>query len=166
MTAVARDDFRAVMGSFGAGVTVITAIDAAGAPQALTATAFSALSAEPPMCLVCVSRGARSHGALLARRAFAVNILRASQAELSNRFASRRPDKFDGVDWQPGARTGCPLLADVLATAECEVTEVVAGGDHDIFLGRLVSARATDGAPLIYFRGGYAALRASSPSEG
>lgn len=165
MTAIARDQFRAVMGSFGAGVTVITGIDDAGAPQALTATAFSALSADPPMCLVCVSVGTRSHGALVARRAFAVNILRASQAALSNRFASRRPDKFDGVDWRPGPHTGCPLLAGVLALAECEVTDIVRGGDHDIFLGRLVGSETSDGEPLIYFRGAYASIEPRMQSK-
>ena len=158
MKTIATHDFRAVMGSFGAGVTVITGIDGGGAPQALTATAFSALSADPPMCLVCVSRHSRSHAALVARRAFAVNILRASQAALSDRFAGRSADKFAGIDWRPGPHTGCPLLADVLAVAECEIDQVVPGGDHDIFLGRLVGAETRDGEPLIYFRGAYASL--------
>lgn len=157
--------FRAVMGSFGAGVTVITGVDVDGAPQALTATAFSALSAEPPMCLVCVSKHTRSHGALVRGGAFAVNILAASQVALSNHFAGRADDKFAGVSWRPGPHTGCPLFDGVLATAECQIVSVVDGGDHDIFLGRLLGAEISEGEPLIYFRGAYASLEPRMDSK-
>jgi flavin reductase (DIM6/NTAB) family NADH-FMN oxidoreductase RutF len=155
---VGKAEFRAVMGSFAASVTVVTTIDVDGTPHALTATAFSSLSQEPPLCLVCVNRGSRAHEPMRVGRRFAVNMLAAGQEAVSARFAKPGPDKFAGVDWSAGPTTGCPLLPDALAWLECEVTEIFAGGDHDIFVGRLLSTRVREGAPLVYFRGRYATL--------
>jgi flavin reductase (DIM6/NTAB) family NADH-FMN oxidoreductase RutF len=151
-------DFKAAMASFAAGVTVVTTLDSTDGPQALTATAFSALSASPPLCLVCVDKRARAHPALLERKRFAVNILSATQRALSLQFSNRTGDKFAGVDWSRGPATGCPLIPGSLAFVECETVEVYGGGDHDIFVGRLLDVKVRDGEPLVYFRGSYAAL--------
>jgi flavin reductase (DIM6/NTAB) family NADH-FMN oxidoreductase RutF len=155
---VSADDFKAAMGSFAAGVTVVTTIDEQGAPQAVTATAFSSVSLDPPLCLVCIDRRARTYRPILYRRSFAVNILRAEQEWLSDRFASAIPDRFATVPWVSGEVTGCPVIEEALASMECEVVEVHTGGDHDIFLGRPTSVRVHDGAPLVYFRGNYSSL--------
>jgi flavin reductase (DIM6/NTAB) family NADH-FMN oxidoreductase RutF len=158
MTDVSKDDFKKVMASFAASVTVVTTVDDAGKLVGLTATAFSSLSMEPPLCLVCVDKRGASHDAIEANRRFAVSILASEQTELSNRFASRREDKFDGVAWRAGASTGCPLLDGAIATMECELIDVLPGGDHSIFVGKLVSTSVSEGAPLLYFRGGYRTL--------
>lgn len=155
---ISRDAFRTFMGSFGSSVTVITTLDCEGTPRALTATAFTSLSADPPLCLVCIRRGSQALSALTEHGKFAVNILGSHQAELSSRFASSADDRFAGVDWQHGEVTNCPRLPDVLAFAECEVQEAVPGGDHDIVIGRLVSTEVRDGGPLLYFRGQYRQL--------
>ena len=155
---ITKEQFRAAMGSFAAGVTVITTLDADGTPHALTATAFSSLSADPPLCLVCVDKQSRAHEALTVGRRFAVNMLGEGQHEVSGHFASRVDDKFDGKDWQAGEHTGCPLLPDVIATVECEITEILAGGDHDIFIGLMLGVQVHEGTPLVYWRGGYAAV--------
>ncbi len=147
------------MGSLAAGVTVVTTLDETGVPCALTATAFSSLSAEPPLCLVCVDKQARANLALHHSRRFAVNLLRDSQAHLSTHFASAVSDKFADVAHELGGVTGCPLLEGTLAAIECEVTEAHAGGDHDIFIGLVVSARIEQGMPLVYWRGVYSRLR-------
>lgn len=159
---VTKDQFKAVMGSFAAGVTVVTTVEADGTPHAMTATAFSSLSANPPLCLVCVDKTARMHVPLTESGKFAVNLLAAGQDAASNHFASKADDKFDGRDFQPGERTGCPILPGVLGWMECEVTEVHRGGDHDIFVGLLLNASAEpDGEPLVYWRGGYRSLTES-----
>jgi flavin reductase (DIM6/NTAB) family NADH-FMN oxidoreductase RutF len=155
---VATDEFRAAMGSFAAGVTVITTLDASGAPQALTATAFSSVSLSPPLCLVCVARRTRAHQPLLNRGNFAVNILRAEQQWLSTRFASSVADRFAAVAWQPGRVAGCPILDEALVVMECRVVEVHAGGDHDIILGSPLWLRVREGTPLVYWRGSYSSL--------
>lgn len=154
----APEDFRAAMGSFAAGVTVITTLDANGAPQAVTATAFSSVSLSPPLCLVCIAKRTRTYQPLLLKGSFAVNILRAEQEWLSARFASSAVDRFASVAWEPGAVTGCPIITGALVSMECHVVEVHSGGDHDIFLGSPTSIRVHEGAPLVYWRGSYSSL--------
>lgn len=146
------------MGSFAAGVTVITTVTPEGRLVGLTATAFSSLSLDPPLCLVCVDRRGGSHDALAVSGKFAVNMLAADQVELSNRFASRTEDKFASVPYALGEATGCPLLEGVIASAECVVTEVLPGGDHSIFIGALLKVTSHEGAPLVYFRAAYRGL--------
>jgi flavin reductase (DIM6/NTAB) family NADH-FMN oxidoreductase RutF len=158
MAQVSKDEFKAVMGSFAAGVTVITTVTDDGKLFGLTATAFSSLSLDPPLGLVCIDRRAASHDAIAESRRFAVNLLRAGQEELSNRFASRSDDKFQGVAHRPGDVTGCPLFDDALAAMECRVVEVLAGGDHSIFVGELCSVRTGEGLPLVHWRGAYRGL--------
>jgi flavin reductase (DIM6/NTAB) family NADH-FMN oxidoreductase RutF len=157
-TDFALEDFRAAMGSFAAGVTVITTLDANGAPQAVTATAFSSVSLSPPLCLVCIAKRTRTYQPLLLKGSFAVNILRAEQEWLSARFASSAVDRFASVAWAPGTVTGCPIIAGALVSMECQVVEVHSGGDHDIFLGSPTSIRVHEGAPLVYWRGSYSSL--------
>ena len=152
---VSKDDFKAVMGSFAAGVTVVTTVDSEGRKWGLTATAFTSVSLDPPLCLVCVHKNSGSHGPLTAAGKFAVNLLSAEQDGLSNHFASRKDDKFAEVEHSDGAETGCPLLSGALATMECVTEHVYPGGDHDIFVGKLVSTSVSDGQALVYWRGKY-----------
>jgi len=155
---VAPEEFRAAMGSFAAGVTVITTLDGEGAPQAVTATAFSSVSLSPPLLLVCIAKRTRTYRPLLMKGSFAVNILRAEQEWLSARFASSVVDRFASVAWRAGRVTGCPIIDGALVSLECEVVEVHSGGDHDIFLGSPQSVQVQDGAPLVYWRGNYSSL--------
>ena len=149
--AASKDDFKACMSNFASGVTVVTTVDQGGKPWG----AFSSLSLDPPLCLVCIDRRAGSLETFRTSRRFAVNILSDKQEDISNRFASRSKDKFADTDWQPGPVLGCPVFADVLTWTECEVTEILPGGDHDIFVGQLVRVEAGEGQPLLYFNGTY-----------
>lgn len=153
---VTAEQFRALMGSFAAGVTVVTTRDLGGRPWGLTATAFTSLSLDPPLCLVCIDRRTASHRPLVDSGRFAVSVLTDQQQDVSNHFASKLPDKFAGVAWQPGPITAVPVLSDALAWMECAVECVHEGGDHDIFVGRILSAQVLDGRPLVYWRGSYA----------
>jgi flavin reductase (DIM6/NTAB) family NADH-FMN oxidoreductase RutF len=156
--AISKDDFKKVMGSFAAGVTVVTTVDTEGKPWGLTATAFTSLSMDPPLCLVCIDKRSGSHKAVADSKKFAVNLLRHSQETISNKFASRADDKYEGVEHTLGAETGCPLLAGALAKMECKLVNVFEGGDHSIFVGELCSVEVGEGAPLVYWRGGYRIL--------
>jgi flavin reductase (DIM6/NTAB) family NADH-FMN oxidoreductase RutF len=152
---VTTADFKAAMASFAAGVTVITTLDDSGRPFALTATAFASVSKNPPLCLVSVSHDAEAHPVISAMKRFAVNLLSRDQQGLSSRFATSGIEKFDGVAWTPGDATGCPLLAETLASVECTVSSVLTAGDHDIFIGAIQRIVLGSGDPLVYFRGGY-----------
>ncbi len=155
---IEKRDFRRVMGSFAASVTVVTTLDPDGSPHALTATAFTSVSIDPPLCLVCVDKASRAHRPMALGRKFAVNILSVEQQHWSAHFSSTLDDKFTGVKWEPGPDTGCPLLPGTLAWAECEVLDIFRGGDHDIFIGRVLAAEALEGEPLVYWRSRYARL--------
>jgi flavin reductase (DIM6/NTAB) family NADH-FMN oxidoreductase RutF len=144
---------RKVMGKFATGVTVVTTGGAAGL-HGLTANAVASLSLDPPLVLVAVDKRAHSLDFLKANRCFAVTILRLDQEAISKRFATPGPKDFDGLDYTTD-ETDSPVLAGCLAYVDCRVTDVLPGGDHEIFLGEVVAGAAHDGDPLLYFSGAY-----------
>jgi flavin reductase (DIM6/NTAB) family NADH-FMN oxidoreductase RutF/DNA-binding GntR family transcriptional regulator len=144
--------FRRVIGNFMSGVVVITTSDEDG-PHGMTVSAVSSLSMDPPMLLACLNTSSRTQEVVTRSGMFAVNILAQDQGELAARFARSGPvDKFETVAYSHG-RTGAPSLDGALAVLECTVAEVVTGGTHRVFLGRVVHAEASEGSPLAYFRG-------------
>jgi flavin reductase (DIM6/NTAB) family NADH-FMN oxidoreductase RutF len=154
----AQTGLREVMGQFATGVTVLTA--AGERAHGMTANAVTSVSLEPPMVLCCVSRAARMHDAIVTAGSYGVTVLASDQKDLAKYFADwRRPAglaQFDSVDWTPGPQTGAPLLGGALAWLECELSEVYEGGDHSIFLGRVVaSSRGTAQDSLVFYDGGY-----------
>ena len=152
-----HDLFRAVMGRFASGITVITARDAAGTPHGMTVSAFSSLSLDPPLVLVCIADDATMAPLLDRAESYAVNVLASTQEALSRRFAGKVDDRFAGVGYQAG-KLGDPILDDVLAWLQCRVVARHPAGDHVIVIGQVEAAGVGDGKPLLYYRGGYATL--------
>jgi flavin reductase (DIM6/NTAB) family NADH-FMN oxidoreductase RutF len=153
---VGKDEFRNALGRFASGVTVVTAIYD-GRPWGMTVSAFSSVSLEPPLILVCIDKKATGHGCLSIGSSFAVNILSEEQELISRRFASRDVDRFDGTGFTAGL-TGAPRLDGVIAIIECRVVQTYEGGDHTIVVGEVLATSIADGKPLAYFRGRYAQL--------
>jgi flavin reductase (DIM6/NTAB) family NADH-FMN oxidoreductase RutF len=151
---ISPDDFRRVLGHFATGVTVVTTSDADSRPTGLTASAFTSVSLDPPLVLVCVDHKSQSYPALLECGAFAVNILRREQEAISRRFATTRLDKFDGLGFRMSER-GLPLIDDALAHIECRTVNAYPEGDHTIFVGLVECAETGSGQPLVYYRGRY-----------
>ena len=152
---VDKDEFRKAMSRFASSVTVVTAESEDGRPRGLTVSAFSSLSLDPPLVLICIEKNASLHQFLKEGSYFAVNILSEEQELVSRRFASRDSNRFDGVGYKKGA-TGAPLLDDVIAHVECLVTASHSAGDHTIFVGQVNEVATQEGAPLLYSRGRYA----------
>jgi flavin reductase (DIM6/NTAB) family NADH-FMN oxidoreductase RutF len=152
-----KQEFRRVLGHFAAGVTVITTVGD-GKPYGLTATAFTAVSLEPPLVLVCVDKRSDSHPHFHASRVFAVNFLAHDHEDVSRRFAVSGGDKFGDMPIRTGV-TGAPVFSDALGHLECRATEVIEAGDHTIFIGQVEAADAREGEPLLYFRGAYRRVR-------
>ena len=152
-------EFKRAMSHFASGVTVVTT-EHEGTRYGMTVASFASLSLHPPLVLVCVEKSVKSHEAIAASRKFGVSILAIDQADISNRFASRVDDKFEGIETSRGASTGVPLLAGALTAIECELREQLPGGDHTIFVGEVVSITTGEGAPLVYYGSGYRELRA------
>ena len=151
--------FRDALARWASGVTIVTATGARG-PVGITASAFSSLSLEPPLVLVCVGRESGSHDDLVGAERFAVHVLEEGQEELSSRFARAGGEKFVGVDWSDGS-SGVPLLPGALAQIVCTRERSFDGGDHTILVGHVVSVEVSDGRPLLYWAGGYRSLRPS-----
>lgn len=146
--------FRHVMGSFATGVTVITALGADGEVIGLTANAFSALSMDPPLVLVCLDYGSGSYRQIQRHGAFAVNILNDRQADVALDFARRGADKGAASKYRISDRS-LPILEESLAWIECVLDREYEGGDHAILIGRVLALHAIDEGshPLLYYRG-------------
>jgi flavin reductase (DIM6/NTAB) family NADH-FMN oxidoreductase RutF len=151
------DLFRAVLGRFASGITIVTTRDASLRDHGMTVSAFSSLSLNPPLVLVCIANDATMAPVMQLAETFAVNILSDSQEAMSRRFAGKLDDRFSDVDLLRGA-LGNILLPDVLAAVECRVVARHPAGDHVIVVGEVVSGTAHDARPLLYYRGGYAQL--------
>jgi flavin reductase (DIM6/NTAB) family NADH-FMN oxidoreductase RutF len=162
-TVIAADDFRRVLGHFATGVTILTTCDSDARATGLTASAFSSVSLDPPLVLICVDHKSQSYPALKERGCFAVNILSVDQQAISRRCASSRLDKFDGVP-HTISDLGLPLIEGAIAHLECTTVSTHVEGDHTIFVGRVERARVGTGEPLLYFRGQYQQL--ANPSAG
>jgi 3-hydroxy-9,10-secoandrosta-1,3,5(10)-triene-9,17-dione monooxygenase reductase component len=152
---VSPEHFRAVLGHFCSGITVVTATDAHG-PAGLTAQSFASLSLDPPLVLVCPAKNSTSWPRIEAAGSFCINVLSEDQEELCRGFAARGADKFAGVGYGPAPHTGAPLLAGALAWIDCNLETVYDGGDHIIAVGRVLDLGSRDsGRPLLFYRGGY-----------
>jgi flavin reductase ActVB len=135
------DDFLAAMSMWPSGVTITTTIDDDGLRWGFTASAFSSLSLEPPLILVCLGIAAKSHDTFVRTKLFAVNLLSTRHKQLALRFATRGTDKFKGANFRPG-HTGSPILTDAVASLECVMHATVPAGDHTILIGKVVHANA------------------------
>jgi flavin reductase (DIM6/NTAB) family NADH-FMN oxidoreductase RutF len=148
-------EFRRILGHWASGVAIVTTRTADGRPCGLTANAVSSLSLDPPLVLACVERTSDTHDCIMTRRCFAVSMLDESGERLARLFAGAEIDqKFDGVAYHDET-TGCPVLDDAIAWVDCELHANYDGGDHSIFVGRVVAGDARDAAPLLYYRSGY-----------
>jgi flavin reductase (DIM6/NTAB) family NADH-FMN oxidoreductase RutF len=150
-------EIRHVMGHFATGVTIITTKDEGGAPNGITANAFASLSLDPPLVLVCIDKKANCYHCFEESKLFAVNFLGEHQEHISTRFATKGVEKFEGIAWHAG-HEGLPLLEEAIGYIECVVTDTYEGGDHTIYLGRIVAAEATGDRPLLFFKGKYRRL--------
>ena len=147
--------FRAALGMFATGVTIVTARDADGVLVGLTANSFNSVSLEPPLVLWSLSRQAGSMPAFARGSHYAINILAADQHALAVRFAGKSADRFEGVAFHVNA-AGAPLLDGAAAVFECFNRSQYEEGDHVIFVGEVERCSHREGAvPLIYHGGRY-----------
>ena len=151
------DTFRAALGRFATGVTIVTALGADGNDYGMTVSAFSSVSLVPPLVLVCVGHEASIYDVLMQASHFAVNVLSAGQEALARRFAETGAQRFAGIGYSRGER-GMAVLHDVLAHVECRRVATHEAGDHTIIVGETENAVVREGRPLLYYRGGYAQL--------
>jgi len=154
-----KQDFRDAMACLGAAVNIITTDGPAG-EAGFTASAVCSVTDSPPTLLVCLNRGASVWPVFNDNRTLCVNTLSAGQESLSNLFGGKTPmaDRFAAAQWQTGA-TGCPRLADALASFDCRISQVVSVGTHDILFCEIVAiTRHPVPQGLVWFDRSYHAL--------
>ncbi|WP_407180602.1 flavin reductase family protein [Bradyrhizobium sp. STM 3562] len=157
--------FRRALSQFATGVAVITARGATGEAVGMTMSSFNSVSLDPPLVLFSVDRRALSLPAMRDAAGYAVNILSRQQEALSNQFAKALGDKWRDVAHSLG-HAEAPLIEGALAHFECEPYAQHDGGDHVIFVGRVVRFSAREGeSPLVFFRGKYCALAEAGQRE-
>ena len=147
--------FRAALGRFASGVTVITTA-VGDAVYGMTASAFISVSLEPPLVLVSVDRGAHMYAHLERTKRYGVSVLSAEQTIHSNHFAGwEQPDFSPEFLWLDGV----PVLEGAISTMATNVVAIHEAGDHSLFVGEVTQLSYSDDAPLLYFGGKYGALQ-------
>ncbi|WP_327364577.1 MULTISPECIES: flavin reductase family protein [unclassified Streptomyces] len=158
---VSPAEFRAVLGNFASGVTVITAPPADGeeGPAGFACQSFASLSLDPPLVTFMVARTSTTWPRIARAGVFCVNILGAEQGGLCRAFAVSGADKFAGIAHTPAPVTGSPQLEAVPAWIDCRIHAVHTGGDHLIVVGRVeaMGAAGEDG-PLLFHKGRFGRL--------
>jgi flavin reductase (DIM6/NTAB) family NADH-FMN oxidoreductase RutF len=148
-------DYRNALGTFATGVTIVTARSRAGEPLGLTANSFNSVSLDPPLVLFSLDRKAYSLRSFEEAGNFAINILRDDQQDISRLFATAKSDRWQGLEFETW-ESGAPILKHALAVFDCATHAVHDGGDHLIFIGKVLRfGHDPAGKPLLYFRGNY-----------
>jgi len=154
IAAVSSEEFRHACGRFATGVAIAAVTDENGVPHGLTISSFTSVSLEPPLILICLGHAVTNIEEFRRARYFSLSFLEERQRSLSDRFAQKGHDKFDGIGWYAG-ESGAPLIADCLCSMECAAYQRVTSGDHDIFVGEVIRTEVREGAPLLYYASRY-----------
>ena len=155
---VTPGEFRAALGRFASGVTVITVETAEGGIHGMTASAFCSVSLRPPLILVCIDHEAETYLHVRERRRFGISILKEEHQALSEFFADPERNHEAGHRLGIGYKTmksGTPVLGDALAHLDCTVVSDHVAGDHTIFVAAVNEVALGEGSPLVYHRGRY-----------
>ena len=140
------------------GVTIVT-VRSGDRIHGMTVSAFTEVSLEPPLVLVCIDRTSNTQPVIAAGGGFAVNILARGQEPLAKRFACRESEdrRFSDLHCETGV-TGAPLLAGSVASLDCRLETAHEAGDHVIYVGEVVGLRFSDADPLLFYKRGYCGL--------
>ncbi|MFI2188318.1 flavin reductase family protein [Streptomyces sioyaensis] len=154
--AIGPTEFRAAMGQFASGLTVVASLDASGNPVGLACQSFSSLSLDPQLVLVCIGKGSTSWPRIARTGRFSVSILAADQQEVCAALGSRGPDKFQTIPWIATAH-GTVRIDGALAAIDCRIHDIYEAGDHLVVIGKVLDlATRQDGDPLLFFRSAFA----------
>ena len=149
--------YRETLGHFASGITIVTALQGE-TPTGVTCQAFSALSLDPPLIVLGAGNRSTSWPSIIEAGTFCVNVLASDQEALARIFATSGANKFEGVGWSTSV-SGAPVLDGILAYVDCAVESILAAGDHQLVIGRVLDLGTNVGHPLLFHRGGFAELR-------
>ena len=155
---VTLDDFKKALSCWATGVTIVTS-RAGDRIHGMTVSAFTEVSLDPPLVLVCADKTSNTHPLIAEGGVFAVNVLSRDQTALAERFASKKDEhrRFIGLEYESG-KTGAPLLAGTSATLDCTLVDTHNAGDHVIYVGRVEWVQSSEREPLLYVGSAFRAL--------
>jgi flavin reductase (DIM6/NTAB) family NADH-FMN oxidoreductase RutF len=150
-------NFKKCLSNFASGVTIVTTITGEGKSFGVTISSFTSLSLEPPLILFCLGKKSSVYKHFIETSHFAVSILTDTQQDISKRFALRDHQAiWDGIEYFHGEQTNCPVIKNSAAYLECENYGHFDGGDHTIFIGKVLNASYNENSsPLIYCHSSY-----------
>ena len=156
--AVNAEDFKHALRRWPSGVTIVTS-RAGEKIHGMTVSAFSSVSLDPPLVMVCADKTSNTHPVIAEGRVFAAHILAQGQEALSHRFASKADEwrRFEGIAWTSDV-TGAPILPGALAVLECHVVADYDAGDHVIYVGEVEAVQLSEAEPLLWYGGSYRSL--------
>ena len=157
-TAESQRGYRDALGQFATGVAVVTTAHQ-GAPAGITVKSFSSVSLAPPLVLWSLDKGSSKFDVFSTQKDYAIHVLAADQAALSNHFSANGRD-FTDIDWQADER-GVPNLGGVLARFDCHLSAIHEAGDHLILVGTVQNCALSDSPkkPLLFQGGAYQELK-------
>jgi len=147
--------FRAALGRFATGVTLVTTQGPDGRPIGLTVSSFNSVSLTPPLVLWSLSLGSSSQPYFDTAVDYAINVLAADQIDLARLFSTRPlAERFDGVEWTAGLG-GAPVIVGSAAVFECRAHARHLAGDHTIHVGEVLRCEHREVPPLVFHAGGF-----------
>jgi len=149
-------EFRRTLGRFATGVTIVTTLDGK-TDHGMTVNAFTSVSLDPPLVLVCCDKKAESYELMKKSKVFAVNILSDSQKQVSVKFSRHelKPIRFQNFKIRREV-TGAAVLQDAIAFMDCRVVAIHNAGDHEIFVGQVEKLGYKEGSdPMLFYAGKY-----------
>lgn len=160
-----RRRLRFALGRFATGVAVVTTCDPSGEAVGLTVNSFTSVSLEPPLVLWSLNKRSRSLAAFSRAGRFAVNILAKHQRYIAERFCSDIHDRFCGLTYELGSLC-VPILSGSVAWFQCTTMSKLRGGDHFVYIGRVVEFRYRNTPPLLYYCGEFGELEPGRRNKG
>ncbi len=147
--------FKKAMSLYPSGVVIVTTFNDQGDKCGFTASAFTSLSLEPPLVLVCLANTADCFNSFKKSKQFSINVIGEQQQELAFKFATKGADKFEGDEFAISELTGLPIITDCVCSLECETRYTYPGGDHEILVGEVQHARINNTNPSIWYEGSF-----------
>jgi len=153
--------FKAAMGRFATGVTVVAAVED-GEPVGFTCQSFVSLSLDPPLVGLAPAKTSASWPRIAQAGSFCVNVLTAGQEDLCRRFARTGGEKFAGVAWHAAPIGGGPVIEGCLVWVDCRLVAIHDAGDHELVIGEVLDLGVGEGEPLLFYNAAFASIAPAS----
>lgn len=129
---------------------LVTCADRNGKPNIITLAWSMPISMKPAVVGISIAPSRYSHGLIADTKEFAINIPTrdiVKQTLYCGRVSGRSVDKFKQSKLTPipARKIKPPLIKECIAHLECRVTQQLSIGDHTLFIGEVVAARADRG---------------------